>query len=353
MQKVKQFAIEKKELCIRAGAALAVVVALVSMLAIAVFGETTYVINDGERTVIHKTEETDIAAVLGEAELPLAAGDLYEVEDGLFRSTISIRRAVDMHIDYYGEAMDVYAYEDETLNDVLVRLGLTWTEADTLSMSLDTMVVPGISLDISTIVVEEQTYTVAVPYETVNVDDDDMKKGKTKVKTAGVEGEKVCVDKVTYVNGVETARELVSEEVTLEPVNEVVAVGTGKNLVTKYSSGVIVGDDTITLPSGEVLTYTKAKTFKATAYTHTDAGCNKTTATGTTVRWGTVAVDPRVIPYGTRMFIMTTDGSFIYGIATAEDCGGAIKNDRIDLYMPTYSQCIQFGRRNCTVFFIG
>jgi len=91
----------------------------------------------------------------------------------------------------------------------------------------------------------------------------------------------------------------------------------------------------------------------ATAYTHTDAGCDFITATGTTVRWGTVAVDPRFIPYGTRMFIMTSDGSYIYGISVAEDCGGAIKGDRLDLYMPTYYECIQFGIRDCMVYFLG
>ena len=353
MQKVKQFAIEKKELCIRAAAAVAVAVALVGALAMAVFSETTYIINDGDRTVIHKTAQEDPAAVLSEAGLALAAGDLYVIEEGLFRSNITLRRAVDLHVDYYGEAMDVLGYEDETLEDALTRLELTWTEADTLSLPLDTMVTDGISLDISTIVVEEQTYTVAIPFETSKVEDHDMKKGSTKVKTAGVEGEKVCVDKVTYVNGVETARELISEEVTVEPVTEVIIVGTGKNLVTKYPSGVEIGDGTITLPSGEVLTYKSAKTFTATAYTHTDPGCGTKTATGTTVRWGTVAVDPKVIPYGTKMFIMTSDGSFIYGIGTAEDCGGAIKNNKIDLYMPTYSQCIQFGRRSCTVYFLG
>ena len=77
------------------------------------------------------------------------------------------------------------------------------------------------------------------------------------------------------------------------------------------------------------------------------------TATGTTVHWGTVAVDPRYIPYGTRMFIAASNGSYVYGIAEAEDCGGDIKGDRMDLYMPTYEQCMEFGRRVCTIYFLG
>ena len=52
------------------------------------------------------------------------------------------------------------------------------------------------------------------------------------------------------------------------------------------------------------------------------------------------------------MFIMASDGSYIYGVATAEDCGGDIKGDRMDLYLPTFDECIQFGRRRCTLYFL-
>ena len=106
-------------------------------------------------------------------------------------------------------------------------------------------------------------------------------------------------------------------------------------------------------PSGQVLTYTHTGTVRATAYTHTDAGCDMTTSTGSTVHVGTVAVDPRFIPYGTRMFIVSQDGSYIYGLSQAEDCGGDIIGDRVDLYLPSFEDCMAFGRKNCTVYFLG
>ena len=53
------------------------------------------------------------------------------------------------------------------------------------------------------------------------------------------------------------------------------------------------------------------------------------------------------------MFIVSNDGQYVYGVATAEDCGGAIKQDRIDLYYPTTRECFQFGRRDCTIYFLG
>ena len=354
MQKVKQIATEKKNDFVRAAMALALVAALTCLMAVTVFAETTYMIHDGDRKVIHKTAETEPAIVLDEAGLELGEGDLITTQEGFGTATITIRRAAEVTINHYGETITATGYEDETLADVLERLELTWNEGDTLSQDLDTQVFDGLNVTISTIVVDQQTYTVAVPFETVYVDDDNMEKGFTKVKTQGVDGEMVCTASVTYTNGVETTREVLSEEVSREAVDQVIARGTGKN-VKKYTNAAmpVIGDGTITLASGEVLTFTKSMTFKATAYTHTDAGCDTITATGTTVHWGTVAVDPRVIPYGTRMFIVSNDGAYVYGIGTAEDCGGAIKGNRLDLYFPTNSDCVTFGVRNCTVYFIG
>ena len=131
-------------------------------------------------------------------------------------------------------------------------------------------------------------------------------------------------------------------------MNEVIARGT----LEAEKGKLTIGDGVIVTPEGEVYTYKSTMKVKATAYTHTDKGCDKITATGTTVRWGTVAVDPKLIPYGTKMFIVSNDGKFVYGVSAAEDCGGSIKGKRIDLYMPTTKQCFSFGVRNCTVYFI-
>ena len=111
---------------------------------------------------------------------------------------------------------------------------------------------------------------------------------------------------------------------------------------TTVSSG-----NTITTSDGQVLTYTSTISVEATAYTG-----GGTTATGTSARYGAIAVDPSVIPYGTKMYIVSDDGKWIYGVATAEDCGGAIKGHIVDLYFDDYSTCIQFGRRNCTVYIL-
>ena len=84
-------------------------------------------------------------------------------------------------------------------------------------------------------------------------------------------------------------------------------------------------------------------TFEATAYTWT----GNRTATGTWPSRGTVAVDPRVIPLGTELHI---EG---YGPAVAADTGGDIKGQRVDLYMDSYEEAIQFGRREVQVEVVG
>jgi len=86
------------------------------------------------------------------------------------------------------------------------------------------------------------------------------------------------------------------------------------------------------------------KIMQASAYHPSDGNGYGITATGTRAGHGTIAVDPRVIPLGTRVFIPH------YGHAVAADTGGAIIGDRIDLCMETFEECYNFGRRNVEVF---
>lgn len=93
--------------------------------------------------------------------------------------------------------------------------------------------------------------------------------------------------------------------------------------------------------------YDKCITMEASAYLPSDGGGSGITATGAVARHGIVAVDPRVIPLGTKVFIPG------YGIAVAADTGGAIKGQRIDLCMESYHDAIQFGRRDISVYVLG
>ena len=322
------------------------------LLAQTAFAKTTYVISDGNRVFTYESFATDPAEVLAEAGLELAEYDTYTTQSDTGSTTLTVCRSMQVLVDYRGEEISLSS-PGETVGELLARLNIYPGEADVLSAPMDAKVYDGMELRIQAVIEEEQTYTAVVPHETEYCYSDALPEGVEQVMTAGKDGELLCTALVTYVNGAETERELLSENVTVNPVTEVIAIGTGLRADGIATGNVVIDERTITLPTGEVLTYTDTMQVRATGYTHTDAGCDTITATGTTVRIGTVAVDPRFIPYGTRMFIVSNDGSYIYGISVAEDCGGAIKGDRVDLYFPTTSECFQFGFRDCTIYFLG
>ena len=342
----------KRHLCLRLVCLLPVLVGLL-MLSRPAFAKTTYVITDGNRVFTYESFATDPAEVLNEAGLDLDEYDTFTTEASFGATNLTVRRSHTITIRWGEETMTAES-NGETVGELLSRLNIYPGERDVLSVSKDAWTEENMVIAIDTVFQEEQTYTAAIAHEVIRCMDDTLPEGEEVVLTEGKDGELRCVAEVTYVNGVETARALVSETVTVNPVDEIIAVGTGKALTEPASAGELtIGDGIITLPTGEILTYTHSTQVRATAYNHLDEGCDMITATGTTVHVGTVAVDPRYIPYGTRMFIVSNDGAYIYGISVAEDCGGAIKGDRVDLYFPTLSECFAFGRRNCTIYFLG
>ena len=313
----------------------------------------TYVITDGERVVTYTTFATDPAEVLNQAGLTLDENDTYTTQTGEGVEEITICRSQRVTVCYHGEETVVTTF-GETAGELLSRLNLEVGEYDVLSHTPDTLLDDGMDLRVDSVINRQETYTSTLPHETLLCNDASLPTGTREVLTVGVDGEMLLTVDVLYVNGKETERAVLSETVTKAPVTEVVAVGTGEIPESADPDAMpVIAGGYITLPTGEVLTYTGSAAIRATAYTHTDAGCDMTTYTGTTVHKGTVAVDPRYIPYGTRMFIVSNDGEYVYGIAVAEDCGGDIKGDRMDLYFPTFDECIQFGRRVCTVYFLG
>lgn len=258
-------------------------------------------------------------------------------------------RADSVLIRYRGQTMKA-TVAGETAGELLDRLGLEVTGEDLVCPSAETVCRDGMELTVDRVVTGQESCTVTIPRKTERCLDSSLPAGQERILRQGQDGELLQTLEITYKNGIEIRRRVLSETVTRSPVSRILAVGTGKAEETQLP---VIEDGYIRLPTGETLTYTDRVTIRATAYTQTDPGCDGITATGTNVRRGTVAVDPRYIPYGTRMYIQTVSGSYIYGIAVAEDCGGDIKGDRMDLYMPTYEQCREFGRRRCTLYFLG
>ena len=169
---------------------------------------------------------------------------------------------------------------------------------------------------------------VEVPYGTQVINDPEMAFGTKKVEKEGVKGK----DLVTYENltrpGHEQKIELDRRRVA-EPVNEIVRQGVAQSVLT---------------PEGYVR-YKKKIYGEATAYTW-GGGATGHTSIGLWPKRGIVAVDPRVIPYYTKLFIPG------YGMAIAGDTGGAIVGTRIDLFMDSLHECFQWGRRGVEIYIL-
>lgn len=340
------------------------VICIVLLLSQTVFAKNTYLINDQGKVTLHTTYATDPAQVLDEVGVQLGEDDIFTTQPGLAVSEITVQRKQLITILYGGNTLEVTSY-GESVQSLLDRLSLLLTDEDAVSVSLDAQTYDGMSITISHAIEVEESYVTALPFETTYCYDPTIAAGEERVLTAGVNGQKQCVAKVTYLNGKELDRVVVSETVLTEPVNAVIAVGTGENMKPhpnelpdnlvrpQFVGKPIIGDGYIITPEGERLTYTRVDTFKATAYNNLDPGCTEYNYIGTLCRVGAIAVDPTVIPYGTRMFIVTKDGKYVYGIATAEDCGSAIKGKRLDLYFETQDECYRFGIRDCKVYFLG
>lgn len=328
---------------------LILVLALLALISQAALAKT-YVVTDGDRVVTYTTFASEPETVLEQLGLSLNQNDTYTTQAVEGAAAITVCRAQKITVHYHGQTTLVTSF-GETAGELLSRLGLDVTGEDVVSHGLEEETYDGMELRVDRPEILRQVYTAAIPHPVSRCSDPTLPVGTEAVLTPGTDGEMRCTAEITYLGGQEAGRQVLSETVTRQPVAEIIAVGTGS--APTVSEKPVIADGRITLPTGEVLTYTRKDTVRATAYTHTDRGCDTVTATGTRVHRGTAAVDPRFIPYGTRMFIVSSDGSYVYGIAAAEDCGGDIKGDRMDLYLPTHAQCTAFGRRVCTVYFLG
>ena len=347
MSKLRKFAMRKDNAMVRLMIMMIVPMMLMASVSLTAYAQSGYVIYDGNDRRVVLSDATEPSEVLSEAGIELSRADIVEMNDEGMRPEITVLRNQLIYINNGGQQMVSNTY-GQTVGELLESINLSLNEGDAIDVALDTMTYDGMQLNIDRWTTSTEYIYEEVPFETEYVQTNKLLKGEEKVATEGKSGELKHTATITYFNGQEVSREIIATEQTAEPVNQVIKQGTFEAEMGKLT----IKDGVIVTADGEIYTYSHTMKVKATAYTHTDKGCDKITATGTTVHWGTVAVDPKLIPYGTKMFIVSNDGKFVYGLSAAEDCGGSIKGNRIDLYMPTTSQCFSFGVRNCTIYFL-
>ncbi len=279
-----------------------------------------------EETALEPSFNPSSAETASESTLEIAeaaAAEQYE------SSTVRPERA-HVNVVYAGYEYAAVSTTVISVGELLQKIGIELGEEDSISVSADSLVYDGLEINIGICVTETVTEEVSIPHETVYKTSGEIPGGETRTEVRGRDGKSVVTRNVTSIGGVVVSDEVVSREVISEPVDSVVLKGSG---------------GTVTAEDGTVYKYSYYIDVVATAY-HTGG----VTATGHEANEDVVAVDPKVIPYGTKMFITGAWGEI--GYRSAEDCGG-FKGNRVDICMEgSREELLRFGRRNMRVYIL-
>lgn len=342
---------------LQSAAGLATVAAVLLMCNIPATAKIDYHIDDGDQQYQISSNATDLSQVLDEAGVEHEEIDLVSSSTSGDVVSVSITRRQYVTVICDGVTTSTLADTQDTVSDILAHLNITLGEFDRVSADLDAQLQPGDTIEVYRATVSYITQTEPIAYTSVRVADPEMDRGDEAVTTQGVEGSTSTTYRVIQFADSKPQYEEI-KTIVVDPVDEVVSYGTkvhfekptaSYSTSSEYITNIDDEAGTFTTSKGDTYSFSEQLTLEATAYT---AGPGALCSTGRLARVGVVAVDPKYIPYGTEMFIMSADGSFVYGIAVAGDCGGAIDNYDVDLYMNSESTCVKFGRRDVVAYII-
>lgn len=296
-------------------------------------GVDVYEITDGtttERVSLYQEDAQSALAHSSFGDEEYAIVSVYDNGDDVF--TVNIKEKYDVSITADGKTVSHHT-GDGTVSAILEQAGVELGENDLVTPSLDTTITEPTEITVVRVTKKQKTETQEVPFTTETRSTDELYTGESRVAQQGVNGVKEVTKEYTYHDGVQVSCVQIGEKIVTEPVAKIVENGTKQPTVTT---------------SGGSVSYSRVLTVEATAYSG-----GGLTASGTQARVGAIAVDPRVIPLGSKLYITSADGkSWVYGYAVAEDTGGAIKGNRIDLYFNSESQCNSFGRQMAKVYIL-
>ena len=305
----------------------------------------TYVTDShGARQVV-LTSESDPARVMSLSGIEAEEGDeVYYTAFAGSLASLNIERAFSVTIEADGQEYPVRMVMG-TVADALERAGITLDADDYTEPALSARVTAGSKIEVHRVEYQDKVETQAVPYDTEYVYTSlyFRNTGHTTTMQHGAEGQQTVTTRERWVDG-ELENSVVTDvTTTVEPTDHVVKT---------YGAGAPVSP--LTGPDGTTnapASYSKVLTGKATGY-YSKSGKG---SSGLGLGYGTVAVDPDVIPYGTLLYITSTDGSFVYGYAVATDTGIAVQDGRIlvDLFYETYAESVINGAINVNVYVVG
>lgn len=295
-------------------------------------------------TINNCGEEQNISLAKGTVEEALNRTGITLAENQSVTPSLNTVITGDMNIYVYnskniklttnGTEMTVKAPEG-TVENALNILGYEITDDDILNVDKNAQVEDDMKITLKKVTYVDEKSTEKISYKTVEKDSDDIMTGESEVSQKGVDGEKEVTKRCKYIDGKYDSTKVIDEKVTKKPVDKIVLNGTKRGTTTDSS--------------GAPVSYSYMVSGSGTAYT---AAPGALTATGVPVYEGGVAVNPAIIPYGSKLYIEAADGSHVYGYATAIDTGGALMDGSaiVDLFYFSYDDCVSFGRRDVNVY---
>ena len=306
--------------------------AIITLVAGTVFGfvwtrKTVTLVDDGKQITI-KTRAADVNTFLLDQKVALGPHDVVmpgqseKLTDG---TLVEVRRAHRISLVADNGKSDFYS-AGKTVGDVLNEKKIVLNVEDIVKPQPGDRITGDTEIKVVRVVNESEVKKVAIASDTRRIPNPEISRGISRTVSGGRDGEEIQTWKVTYHDRQEVNRSLMDRQITSQPVDKVVEVGTGQSVSR----------------AGEVIRFKEALDVVATAYTYT--GYN--TSSGTVPAYGTVAVDPSVIPMGTRLYI---EG---YGYATALDRGSAIRGNRIDVFLESENEAYSWGVKRVRIYIL-
>ncbi|KLU67167.1 cell wall-binding protein YocH precursor [Desulfosporosinus acididurans] len=244
-------------------------------------------------------------------------------EDLKEQMDIKVRRSVPVVVQADGKTINTFL-APRTVAEVLKKLNIVLGAKDKVSLALNHILTANEKVKVVRVAEKVETEKSEIPYQMVTQPGDYPVGLPDKVISRGSNGIQEQTIRLTLEDGKEVDRQILEQRVVAAPINELVSRGAQ----TSVSRG------------GQTINFKKAYIMRATAYC-IPGGITKT---GAPVQWGVVAVDPRVIPLGSKVYV---DG---YGSGRALDTGGLIQGNRIDLYMDSQAAAMSWGVRYVLIY---
>lgn len=305
---------------------------------------------DGNSEILVKTMGEDIGTAFNQIGVLIESYDYVSAPLSMkltnaMLAEVFIKRAIPVNIELEGKTTEVMTYHD-TIGEAIEANGIVLGPLDRVEgRSLEDPIQIGMDIKVVRVREEILTETEDIPYIVVQTPNEKMNQGEKKVTQAGEDGKLEKYYKLTYEDGRIVSKNFVNDKVVKDPVTETVEFGTVPNFTTSR---------------GDLVRYSKVIEMEATAYTasfedtgkHPDHPEFGITYTGMRAREGIIAVDPKVIPLYTKVYVDVLGSTKDYGFAIAGDIGSGVKGKQVDLYLDTQEAVNKWGRKKVKVYIL-